>query len=187
MILPPPARIPHLCTACIPLAFLLYRITGRRIVVAVGGRPSRLSIPGGEHAIDSDDLFSMERAPGKTLMVGAAYIALECAGFLTALGFDVTIMVRSILLRGFDRECSEAIGEYMKEGGTNFIYGKTPQSIEKLEDGRFKVTWEGGDDIFDTVFAAIGECLCPCTLCVLCVCVPLYHGGPCQLMLPLRC
>ena len=160
--------------------------------MAVGGRPARLSIPGGEHAIDSDDIFSMERAPGKTLMVGAAYIALECAGFLTALGFDVTIMVRSILLRGFDRECSEAIGEYMKEGGTNFMYGKTPQSIEKLEDGRFKVTWDGGDDIFDTVFAAIGECvplycvcLRPSTIAFLILLA--VFTCPFLLMLPLAC
>ena len=37
--------------------------------------------------------------PGKTLVIGASYVALECGGFLTALHYDVTIMVRSILLR----------------------------------------------------------------------------------------
>jgi len=36
------------------------------------------------------------------LIVGASYIALETAGFLAELGYDVTVMVRSILLRGFD-------------------------------------------------------------------------------------
>lgn len=30
-------------------------------------------------------------------------VALECAGFLTGLGFDTTVMVRSICLRGFDQ------------------------------------------------------------------------------------
>jgi len=52
--------------------------------------------------ITSDDLFSMNESPGKTLIVGASYIALECAGFLASFGYDVTVMVRSILLRGFD-------------------------------------------------------------------------------------
>jgi len=47
-------------------------------------------------------MFSLKRAPGKTLVVGASYVALECAGFLTAFGYDTTVMVRSIFLRGFD-------------------------------------------------------------------------------------
>ena len=47
---------------------------------------------------------SLPKAPGKTLLVGASYIALECAGFLRGLGYDVTVMVRSILLRGFDQQ-----------------------------------------------------------------------------------
>jgi pyruvate/2-oxoglutarate dehydrogenase complex dihydrolipoamide dehydrogenase (E3) component len=48
---------------------------------------------------------------GKTLCVGGSYIALECAGFLTELGYPVTVAVRSILLRGFDRQCAEKVGE----------------------------------------------------------------------------
>jgi hypothetical protein len=30
-------------------------------------------------------------------------VALECAGFLTGLGFDTSVMVRSVYLRGFDQ------------------------------------------------------------------------------------
>ena len=48
-------------------------ITGRRIVVAVGGRPSPLECPGAELAISSDDIFSRMEPPGKTLCVGAGY------------------------------------------------------------------------------------------------------------------
>ena len=36
-------------------------------------------------------------------MIGASYVALECAGFLAGVGLDVTVLVRSILLRGFDQ------------------------------------------------------------------------------------
>ena len=63
-----------------------------------------MNIPGAtEYGITSDDIFSMTTPPGKTLVVGASYVALECAGFLAGLGFDVTVMVRSIFLRGFDQ------------------------------------------------------------------------------------
>lgn len=53
------------------------------VVVATGGRPRYPNIPGAvEHGITSDDIFSLEKEPGKTLVVGAGYIGLECAGFL---------------------------------------------------------------------------------------------------------
>ena len=68
-------------------------MTARRILIAVGGRPTLLSCEGGEHAITSDDVFSLKESPKKTLVVGASYIALECAGFLAGLGLDVTVMV----------------------------------------------------------------------------------------------
>ena len=53
--------------------------------------------------IFSDDLFSLENSPGKTVIIGASYVALECAGFLAGIKLDVTVLVRSILLRGFDQ------------------------------------------------------------------------------------
>ncbi len=80
------------------------RVRSKYILIAVGGRPTYPEdVEGGaEYGISSDDLFSMAKDPGKSLMVGASYIALECAGFITGLGRDATVMVRSILLRGFD-------------------------------------------------------------------------------------
>lgn len=77
-------------------------VTSKYILIAVGGRPS-FPLPNIEKlVITSDDLFSLGKAPGKTLVVGASYVALECAGFLNGLGYNTTVMVRSILLRGFD-------------------------------------------------------------------------------------
>ena len=78
-------------------------VTADKIVIACGGRPIFPEIPGAqEFGISSDDIFWKKEAPGKTLVVGASYVALECGGFLHGIGQDVTIMVRSILLRGFD-------------------------------------------------------------------------------------
>jgi len=58
-------------------------------------------------------------------------VALECAGFLTAVGYDTTVMVRSILLRGFDQEMANKIGKYMEKHGTKFIYEFVPIDVEK--------------------------------------------------------
>ncbi|KAF0694226.1 Aste57867_14885 [Aphanomyces stellatus] len=134
-------------------------VTFRRAVIAVGGRPKQLDCPGWELAISSDDIFSRTQAPGKTLVVGASYVALECAGFLKGMGYDVTIMVRSILLRGFDQDMAKRIGDYMEtESGISFIKGAVPTSIEQLESGQLKVKYSGGGEgVFDTVLNATGR------------------------------
>jgi len=141
-------------------------ITARRIVIAVGGRPNALTCPGGEFALSSDDIFMHPTNPGKVCVVGASYVALECAGFLTAIGLDVTVLVRSILLRGFDQQMAGVIKDYMIAHGTKFIDGVTPSAIVKGADGKLTVSWvdakgqdaeKAGEDQFDTVLQAIGR------------------------------
>ena len=52
-------------------------ITADKIIIAVGGRPKYLDIEGArELCITSDDIFSLKKSPGKTLIVGGSYIAL---------------------------------------------------------------------------------------------------------------
>lgn len=120
-------------------------MTAKKIVVAVGGRPSYPDIPGAkEFGITSDDIFSQKKPPGKTLVVGASYVALECAGFLTALGFDTTVMVRSIFLRGFDQDMANLIAKHMETYHTKFIRSATPSKLEKSGD-KILVTWDGAE------------------------------------------
>ena len=133
-------------------------ITASRFIIAVGGRPTPLECEGGELAISSDDIFALESSPGKTLCVGASYISLECAGFLAGIGHDVTVAVRSILLRGFDREVADKIGSYMEDHGIKFRKEVVPKKLEKVEGDKIKVTFSNDEtDIYDTVLVAIGR------------------------------
>jgi len=136
--------------------------TAKYILMAAGGRPNNGGYPGAdEFCITSDDLFWLEKPPGKTLVVGAAYIALECAGFLNGLGYDTTVMVRSMLLRGFDRECVDKIGAYMEKGGLKFKRGMVPERFEAGTEKKVKAIWkENGVEVseeYDTVLLAIGR------------------------------
>uniref|UniRef100_A0A674HIZ9 thioredoxin-disulfide reductase (NADPH) n=1 Tax=Taeniopygia guttata TaxID=59729 RepID=A0A674HIZ9_TAEGU len=134
--------------------------TAETFVVATGERPRYLGIPGDkEFCITSDDLFSLPYCPGKTL----------CAGFLAGLGLDVTVMVRSILLRGFDQEMAEKVGAYMETHGVKFIRKFVPVQVEQLEQGmpgRLKVTaksTEGPETLeeeYNTVLLAVGRDAC---------------------------
>ncbi|XP_015177607.1 PREDICTED: thioredoxin reductase 1, mitochondrial isoform X2 [Polistes dominula] len=138
-------------------------ITADKILIAVGGRPKYPDIPGAlEYGISSDDIFSLEKSPGKTLVVGAGYIGLECAGFLNGLGFDATVMVRSIVLRGFDQQMANMVAEELESRGVHFIYQAKPKKVEKQADGRLLVDWVDKDgnvhqDVYDTVLFAIGR------------------------------
>ncbi|XP_043375627.1 thioredoxin reductase 3 isoform X2 [Dermochelys coriacea] len=144
--------------------------TAQTFVLATGERPRYLGIPGDkEYCITSDDLFSLPYCPGKTLIVGASYVALECAGFLAGIGLDVTVMVRSILLRGFDQEMAERAGAYMETHGVKFIRKFVPTRIERLEEGtprKLKVvaqSTEGPDVVegeYNTVLIAVGRDAC---------------------------
>uniref|UniRef100_A0A8C7Y0Q3 Thioredoxin reductase 3 n=1 Tax=Oryzias sinensis TaxID=183150 RepID=A0A8C7Y0Q3_9TELE len=118
----------------------------------------------------SDDLFSLPYCPGKTLVIGASYVALECGGFLAGLGLDVTVMVRSILLRGFDQDMANRAGDHMEEHGVKFIRKFVPVKVggqlEAGTPGRLKVTAKSTetDEImegeYNTVLIAVGRNAC---------------------------
>jgi len=141
----------------------LKTITFKYALLATGGRPNYPDIPGWELGISSDDIFSYYKAPGKSLVVGASYIALECAGFLNHLGYDTSVMVRSILLRGFDQQCANMIGDVMVREGVKFIRPAVPQKLEKTADDRINVTYLKEDsketvtETYDTVLWAVGR------------------------------
>jgi len=135
-----------------------HQIRAKYILIATGGRPLvPEDVPGArELAITSDDLFSYGKVPGKTLVVGASYIGLECAGLLNGLGFETFVAVRSVLLRGFDRQCAEKVGEMMKCEGVRFLEA-LPTKLEKVGE-RIQVTFsDGKSDVFDTVLYATGR------------------------------
>jgi thioredoxin reductase (NADPH) len=140
------------------------KITAKSIVIATGGRPSFPSdLPGVEYCISSDELFSLPHRPSSALVIGASYIALESAGLLNGLGCKTTVMVRSVLLRGFDRQMAQLIGDSLEEEGVEFIRESVPQKIVKNSStGLLDVTYVGAKGIvstksYDTIMCAIGR------------------------------
>ena len=154
------------------------RLKATHFVVAVGGRPRIPDNVAGahEHAVTSDDVWSLPTAPGRTLCVGGGYVALETAGFLTSFGAPTAVAMRSVALRGFDRQCATKIVATMAESGTEFITNDSPASIVKVkvknndngngggqtgddEDEQLHVTFaqSGATRTFDTVVYATGR------------------------------
>ena len=121
----------------------------KRILIAVGGRPHRPEIPGAELAWLSDDLFELERFPDRVVVVGAGFIACEFAGILNGLGVQVTQLVRGDhLLRGFDREASEAVRAGMEADGVEIRFAHSPAAITgQCAPGELSVTTQSGESI----------------------------------------
>ncbi|XP_070573284.1 thioredoxin reductase 2, mitochondrial-like isoform X2 [Ptychodera flava] len=140
-------------------------ITAANVVIATGMRPRYpVEVPGAqEFSISSDDIFSLQKPPGKTLVIGASYVALECAGFLHGLGFPTSLMVRSIALRGFDRQMAGLVADHMQGVGIPFLWTCVPINLEKDNNGQIVVTYQNTQteeihqDVFDTVMMAIGR------------------------------
>lgn len=134
-------------------------IAAPNILIATGLRPRYPDVPGAKLGITSDDLFTLKTVPGKTLVVGAGYVALECAGFLAGLGQDVEVMIRSRPLKEFDKDCVNFVVEHLKSTGVKIRQGVEVSKVELFGENKKKVTFTGGNesDEYDTVIWAAGR------------------------------
>jgi glutathione reductase (NADPH) len=125
------------------------RITAKHIVVAVGGKPNTLGVPGEEHVIDSDGFFALETQPKKVGVLGAGYIAVELAGVFHGLGSETSLFVRGDkALRAFDTMISTQLDKTMKHSGINVVSGSVSKEVTKEADGTFTLHLENGEVVF---------------------------------------
>jgi len=124
------------------------KISARHILVATGSWPTLPVLDGIEHAITSNEAFSLERLPRRALVVGGGYIALEFASIFHGLGVETMLTYRGKrLLRGFDAEIGERIAEEMSAKGVTICFGCEPAALRKkgaleieFTDGRIEKT-----------------------------------------------
>ena len=135
------------------------RFSARHILLATGSWPTIPQIPGSNHAITSNEAFHLDRLPRRAVVVGGGYIAVEFASIFNGLGVQTTLAYRGRrLLRGFDAELGERLGEEMSAKGVKIRYGAEPQAIEKRPDGRLAARYgDGSSDEADLVMFATGR------------------------------
>ena len=134
------------------------RVTAERIAIAVGGRATKLEIPGAEHGLISDDLFTLKALPKRVAVLGAGYIALEFAGLLHGLGAQVEVFHRSPqVLRGFDQDVRISVTEAMQAQGIRMEGGVNATRIDKVPGGLVVELSNGGMRDVDAVFFCTGR------------------------------
>ncbi len=134
------------------------RVTAERIIIATGGHPTRLDIPGAELGIVSDDAFYLKSCPKRIAIIGSGYIAVEFAGIFAGLGAQTHLIYRQPLpLRGFDEDLRASLAEQMAGNGVILHAGNTPVSITADGAARRVVLSDGQVLDVDVVFFATGR------------------------------
>lgn len=117
------------------------------ILIATGGKPSKMTIPGGEYAIDSNGFFALTELPKSTIVLGAGYIAAELSGVLNGLGSEVMWAYRKERpLRTFDKMLSDNLIEMYQEAGIHTYANFTASEITK-NGNVYTVTFENGETL----------------------------------------
>src|SRR5436190_12448446 len=91
-------------------------ITGDAILVATGSHPQQPTgaAVDGTIIVDSDSLLTLQKIPGRMVVIGGGVIGCEYACIFAALGVKVTIVnSRSRLLAHLDAEVGEAVRRQM--------------------------------------------------------------------------
>ena len=134
------------------------RRTAERILVATGGRPIVPDIPGSEHALSSNAIFTLDALPERVMIVGAGYIALELGSVFKALDVDVTLVHRGEeILRGFDRDLRCHLHAELEAKGMRILLETHVTSLEKTATG-FEAQLDNGERLqTDFPMFAIGR------------------------------
>ena len=86
------------------------KVAADKILIATGGYPVKVDVPGAEHAITSNEAFHLEQLPASILIAGGGYIAVEFAGIFDGLGVETTLVYRGEkVLRGFDQDLRDGL------------------------------------------------------------------------------
>jgi glutathione reductase (NADPH) len=133
--------------------------SARYILVAVGGWPWMPTIPGGELAISSNEVFHLDEFPRRVIVVGGGYIAVEFAGIFNGLGAKTHLIYRGeLFLKNFDKDVRTGLAAQMTAQGIQLHFDNDVVSIEKNPDGSLNATLGNGDCLeVDAVMYATGR------------------------------
>ncbi|HSQ69524.1 MAG TPA: FAD-dependent oxidoreductase, partial [Steroidobacteraceae bacterium] len=106
------------------------------ILVATGGWPVLPAIPGIEHCITSNEALELRELPGRVLVVGGGYIAMEFAGIFHGLGSRVSVAYRGQqVLRGFDNDVRQHVHDELVRNGIEVRLNCDVQHVSRRSDG----------------------------------------------------
>ncbi len=134
---------------------------GKKIVIATGSRPKKLTVSGVETVryYDNESIFHIDELPENLLVVGAGPIGIEIAQAMNRLGSKVTVVQKGDrILEHDDPIVTDILLQQLQNEGIDFVFNSTvenfispTEALIKLKDGPSKRI------LLDAVFVAIGR------------------------------
>ena len=134
--------------------------TADRFVIAVGGRPGRLPIPGAELAMTFEDVRHLRALPGRVCVIGAADTGCQLASILADFDCRVSLIEYAprIVPRA-DEDVSIGLEQAFVARGIDVVTDARAERLETLDPGvrvGFTVAGETKNVEVDAVFFAVG-------------------------------
>lgn len=139
------------------------RYSANRTVIATGGRPRMLPIPGIEETepLDSTTLMELDELPQSLIILGGRAIALELGQTMARLGVEVLILQRSPrLIPDHEPVIGRAIQDFLEEEGVGVITGAQVERISRDGDTRIvhtRIMGQPRDYRADQLLMALGR------------------------------
>lgn len=137
------------------------RFTGRKIVLATGSRPRKLTIPGVELVtyFDNENVFNIQNLPKRLLVVGGGPSGIELAQALSRLGTQVTVVEKgAYILANDDVTMSDILLKQLQQQKIKFHFNVFIEKFSSKNTATIKR--ENGTTFienFDAIFVSIGR------------------------------
>jgi NAD(P) transhydrogenase len=131
------------------------QITGEAILIATGSHPQQPTgiAVDGTIIVDSDSLLTLQKIPGRMVVIGGGVIGCEYACIFAALGVKVTIInSKSRLLAHLDAEVGEALRRQITARlGISVLLEVEPAEIAVVDGDHARVKLSDGTEVYSDV------------------------------------
>ncbi len=134
-------------------------IYAEHVILATGSEPVELPfLPFGGDIISSTEALSLDKVPGRLVVVGGGYIGLELGIAFRKLGAEVTVVeMAERILPLYDKALTDPVTKWLEKHGVKLLLGAKAGSFEK---GRLNVTTQNGEAVkldADKVLVTVGR------------------------------
>ena len=134
-------------------------ISAEHVILATGSEPVELPfLRFGGDVISSTEALSLDKVPGKLVVVGGGYIGLELGIAFRKLGAEVTVVeMAERILPLYDKALTDPVTKWLEKHGVKLLLGAKAGSFEK---GKLNVTTKDGEAVklaADKVLVTVGR------------------------------